>query len=317
MELLVKQELAEPPPRAPPDEPGTSADEGDAEDADAHPALYQPQPGAFAVLHSLSTAYLNGRIAVVREKCRGGQGEQRWRVWLTPEGWLDADQATKSIMPANLAVVAPREWADVGDTHDRECVESTARHVLDNFVASGAARVEFPPELSGKTRSRLHGCCKDVNKEVGFDLLGSVTAKATGRLVVTADRGSRDDAPTSYLLVPVASASTSAPLASDDLGTIRFDEVCELLERLEAIPDCDSLGGTIKGAAERRKQRAAQFWSSPHARPRHTRPNLFSVVRLLLPFHDLRRYYGMVSKRVATCRAISGPLGRVVLHLKA
>ena len=309
MSLLVQPELAEPPPRAPVDEPGTSADEGDADDDDdAHPAVYPLAPGAFAVLHSLSTAHLNGRIAVVQEACTGAQGEVRWRVWLTPEAWLQPDAATKTIKPQNLAVVAPREWAE-GATHDRERVENTARHVLDNFVASDAEKVVFPSELSNKTRSRLHGCCQEVNDEAGHDLLASQSYGPTGKraLAVTADRGSRNDGSTAVSAASAA-ASSSVASASDDLGCMRFDEVCELLERLEAIPDCNSIGETIKNAAEKRKQRATQFWSWPPRAPRHTRANLFSVVRLLIPFHDLRRY-GVSIEQLARWSALALGLG--------
>jgi hypothetical protein len=66
--------------------------------------------------------------------------------------------------------------------------------------------------------------------------------------------------------------------------------VVELLEMCEAVKDLDAIGGTLPGAAEARKQRSAAFWAAPPRHPRHARRGLFAAIRLMMPFHDLRRY---------------------------
>ena len=82
----------------------------------------------------------------------------------------------------------------------------------------------------------------------------------------------------------------------------------ELLEMCEAVPDLDAIGGTIPGAAEKRKQRSAQFWAAPPRHPRHARRGLFAAVRLMMPFHDLRRY-GVSPVSLATWAAEAVGMG--------
>ena len=76
----------------------------------------------------------------------------------------------------------------------------------------------------------------------------------------------------------------------------------------EAVPDLDAIGGTIPGAAEKRKQRSAQFWAAPPRHPRHARRGLFAAVRLMMPFYDLRRY-GISTVSLATWAAEAVGMG--------
>ena len=80
--------------------------------------------------------------------------------------------------------------------------------------------------------------------------------------------------------------STALATAVDDMRQMPFVELCRLLEQLEAVPQ----GPQNRGFNERRLQLLEKFWRNGTP-PRHSRKNLFDVMRLLLAHNDARRYY--------------------------
>ena len=289
-EPLVEDALLEPPARAPPDEPATSADEeSEAEETSLMLPAADMRPGAWVALHSLSRGELNGAIGVLIERSAGAQGEQRWNVLLLPQG------ENKKLKPENLAVVAPHTWGGRADaTEQRERTEAVVRHVLDAFLETDAEQLVFPAVLSSEARSRVHGLANEPPRD---DQLSTQSCGSSnnGTRYITVIRVARQE-------------QKIEATAANDLAELRFDKLCELLELLEAVPDYDSIGGVIKGAAEKRKQLATRFWSLPLLAPRHACRGVFGVLRLLMPFHDLRRY-GVSQEHLARWAAQAVGLG--------
>ena len=122
----------EPPPRAPADEPATSADEQEEMDTLLALPKSELQPGAWVVLHGLAHAELNGAMAVLIQPAVGSGGEPRWQSLLLPQA------ETKSLKPVNLEVVAVHSWAGRPDAQ--------AQRVRSAGMKSAASRV--PPLAS-------------------------------------------------------------------------------------------------------------------------------------------------------------------------
>ena len=281
---LVDEDHAPHAPAA--DELATSDDELDDDDEVGGQLTLMPiHLGAWVVLHGLAgKPELNGKIGIVLKERLSDNYELRWHCRLLLDNGTEL-----SILPANLAVVAPCTWSSlpVGSerTEQIERTEAVAKRVLEGFIDSDDTRLAFPPELSSEARSRVHGMVK---------YLGA----ARPELGLQSESSGKD--PARYIVVEKQPVDAGRALSSagEDLNDMPFGDVVKLLEQCEAVPDFDSIGGTIPGAAEKRKQRACQFWSWPPRRPRHARRSLFAVVRLLMPFHDLRRY-GLSTEQLA------------------
>merc|ERR1740139_923538 len=284
---LVELEDPLPEAHAPVDEPATSADElGEDDEAVCLLSLSPLQPGAWVVLHGLvGKPELNGRVGVLVNPLPGSDGDQRWTCHMLLEA------LAISIKPANLSVMAPctwKLWPAGGDECRRqmERTEAVVTRVLESFVASDAAELQFPLTLSGEARNKVHSVCSDL----GLDRESRGPKREGERYIIVKKQAAEGP------------SSTGALREQGDLNDLRFVEVVQLLESCEAVPDLDAIGGTIPGAAEARKQRSAQFWAAPPRQPRHARRGLFAAIRLMMPYHDLRRY-GISAVSLATWAA--------------
>ena len=280
---IIELEDALPDAHAPVDEPATSADElSEDDEAVCLLSLSPPEPGAWVVLHGIvGKPELNGRVGVLIDTLLGSDGSPRWDCHMLLEA-LDI-----AIKPANLSVMAPCTWKSGGDERRRqmEQTEAVVTRVLESFVASDAAELEFPKTLSGEARNKVHSVCSDLG-------LDKKSIGQGGERYIVVSKQAADEGP----------SSAGSLQEQGDLNDLRFVEVVGLLDRCEAVLDLDAIGGTIPGAAEARKQRSAQFWAAPPRHPRHARRGLFSAIRLMMPFHDLRRY-GISAVSLATWAA--------------
>ena len=285
---IVELEDALPEAHAPVDEPATSADElGEDDEAVCLLSLSPLRRGAWVVLHGIvGKPELNGRVGVLDDPLPETNGDQRWTCHMLLE------QRAISIKPANLSVMAPCTWkCDLWPAGGDECrrqmerTEAVVTRVLESFVVSDAAELKFPLMLSGEARNKVHSVCSELRLDK--ESIG----QGVERYIIVRKRAA-DEGP----------SSTGALQEQGDLNDLRFVELVELLDRCEAVLDLDAIGGTIPGAAEARKQRSAQFWAAPPRHPRHARRGLFAAIRLMMPFHDLRRY-GISAVSLATWAA--------------
>ena len=150
---IIELEDALPDAHAPVDEPATSADElSEDDEAVCLLSLSPPEPGAWVVLHGIvGKPELNGRVGVLIDTLLGSDGSPRWDCHMLLEARVI------SFKPANLSVMAPCTWKNElwpagGDECRRqmERTEAVVTRVLESFVASDAAELEFPPTLSGE-----------------------------------------------------------------------------------------------------------------------------------------------------------------------
>ncbi|EOD35963.1 hypothetical protein EMIHUDRAFT_227093 [Emiliania huxleyi CCMP1516] len=278
--------------RAPPANEHNSSDEGVTDDHGSDDeGSYDVSPGAWIVLHSLQgKPALNGMVGFALEATSGAGGESRWLVQLMPSC------ERLKVKPANFQVVAPADWKQ-GSEPERAAAERFARCILEAFAdSSGPAKLAFPicESHHNKSRSVVHGVARDMPDL--FYETRSTGPKDNRQLVVE-----RIEKPPLALPPPSDAAG-----ASDDLSLSKFDELCLLLNAMDAVPN-------ETGAIEKRKRMSARFWRglapSGRARPRHARPGLFAVMRLLVPHHDSRRY-GLSTERLAATFAEGLGIGK-------
>ena len=214
---MVELEDAPPEAHAPVDEPATSADELDEDDeAVCLLSLSLLHSGAWVVLHGLvRKPQLNGSVGVLIDDLLGSDGNPRWDCHMLLEARVIA------VKPANLSVMAPRTWKLSAAGSD-ECMDECARQmemertegvvsrVLESFIASDAAELNFPLVLSGEARSKVHSVCSDL----GLDK-ESIGPKGERYIVVR--KQAADEGPN----------SAEALQEQADLNDLRFVEVLE------------------------------------------------------------------------------------------
>ena len=281
--------------RAPPANEHNSSDEGvtDAHNSDDEGG-YALSPGAWVVLHSLQgNPAINGQVGFAMEATSGAGGESRWLVQVMPTC------ETLKVKPTNFHVVAPADW-EKGSEPERAAAEQFARCILEAFAAdsSGPAKLAFPicATHHNKSRSVVHGVVRDMQDHF-YD---SHSLGPSGNRQLVVERIEKKP-----LALPPPSDTAGA--TSNDLSLSKFDELCALLDAMDGVPN-------ETRAIEKRKRMSERFWRgvapSGRQQPRHARPGLFGVVRLLVPHHDSRRY-GLSVERLAAAMAEGLGIGKV------
>ena len=267
--------------RAPPANELNSSDGGHSDDSEAETNEdYALAPGAWVMLRGLlAKPALDGSMGFALERTRGNTGEERWLCQLMPS----CDEL--KVKPVNVAVLAPAEWGS-GSKPERAAAEHAATIMIEHYISSGAEALVLPMVLKEQSRNVLHAVAEDHRLDHR-----STGPKHARQLVLKTK-----DEPLLALPHP------RIDRAYENLALIHFDELCKLLEAMESVPDMDSIGAPVRGAIETRKRMSERFWRGTEpssARPRHERPGLFHVVRLLMPHHDSRRYGVSVPKIAA------------------
>ena len=209
---IIELKDALPDAHAPVDEPATSADElSEDDEAVCLLSLSPPEPGAWVVLHGIvGKPELNGRVGVLIDTLLGSDGSPRWDCHMLLEA-LDI-----AIKPANLSVMAPCTWKSGGDERRRqmEQTEAVVTRVLESFVASDAAELEFPKTLSGEARNKVHSVCSDLG-------LDKKSIGQGGERYIVVSKQAADEGP----------SSAGSLQEQGDLNDLRFVEVLEYCTR--------------------------------------------------------------------------------------
>ena len=287
-----------------PNELTSSADEADDDDDDdgaAAPELLVA--GGWAVLHGLSSEpRLNGvlvRVCGVQPPTwwpeRLTQPAKPGRVFIqvVPDDLIPSLHATgrMSVRLTNLHATTVKDalgclihaWIDSGPSTPTFAVP--AWQALSELAADTGAK-----EMRADERGKVHNQCKHACTQRGI-AVEAVT------LPNEHDRGPNRRVELRLTAPPPADGASSS--GSDDgdassLRSMRFVELCTLLEAVEGVDQ------SRKGFNERRLHQLTAFWRGGGGGggggggsgnlPRHLRRNLFDVVRLLLPHNDSRRY---------------------------
>ena len=276
--------------RAPPANEHNSSD-GEYPSSDEGEAMEYPLcPGAWITVHGLiNNTEANGEVGFALRSYTDDGGNTRWECQMMPGG------NTRKPKPQNIMVVAPSEWRS-GSKPEFDAAEHMANLILEAFISSDKAELRFPKVLKGQSRNILHFVAAE--HELSHQSEGPKDAR---QLVVRRNV----ETPPSLPSPPAGS------VGADSLSHSLFDELCRLLEAMESVPDVDAIDAPCKGAMQKRILMSERFWRGtppPSAQPRHGRPGLFGVFRLLMPHHDARRY-GLSVEKIAAWTAEALGLG--------